>query len=164
MWNIYTMEYYSAKKNNNIMKFADKLKELENILSEVTQTQDKHAIPAAVAAVVNTATVATTVTVMSKSLFGRYRLMYVKNSIIWQGNKQYILHMLTAEEHVMSVKAVGTERLAIVLVSLPVTVIECPGKCNLTLRLLAAVQLRSIWTQRLSVRGFMNAGSADELA
>ncbi|KAL6041615.1 hypothetical protein STEG23_034746 [Scotinomys teguina] len=41
---IYTMEYYSAEKNNNIMKFAGKQKELENIiLSEVTQTQkDKH--------------------------------------------------------------------------------------------------------------------------
>ncbi|KAL6085537.1 hypothetical protein STEG23_027147 [Scotinomys teguina] len=40
----YTMEYYSAEKNNNTMKFAGKWKELENIiLSEVTQTQkDKH--------------------------------------------------------------------------------------------------------------------------
>ncbi|KAL6081085.1 hypothetical protein STEG23_005416, partial [Scotinomys teguina] len=38
------MEYYSAEKNNNIMKFAGKWMELENlILSEVTQTQkDKH--------------------------------------------------------------------------------------------------------------------------
>ncbi|KAL6081501.1 hypothetical protein STEG23_016364, partial [Scotinomys teguina] len=44
MWCIYTMEYYSAEKNNNIMKFSSKWKELENIiLSEVTQTQkDKH--------------------------------------------------------------------------------------------------------------------------
>ncbi|KAL6094067.1 hypothetical protein STEG23_009601 [Scotinomys teguina] len=44
MWHICTMEYYSAEKNNNIMKFAGKWKELENIiLSEVTQTQkDKH--------------------------------------------------------------------------------------------------------------------------
>ncbi|KAL6038220.1 hypothetical protein STEG23_027302, partial [Scotinomys teguina] len=44
MWYIYTMEYYSAEKNNNIMKFAGKWKELENIiLSELTQTQeDKH--------------------------------------------------------------------------------------------------------------------------
>ncbi|KAL6088277.1 hypothetical protein STEG23_001781 [Scotinomys teguina] len=44
MWYIYTMEYYSAEKNNNIIKFAGKWKELENIiLSEVTQTQkDKH--------------------------------------------------------------------------------------------------------------------------
>ncbi|KAL6083721.1 hypothetical protein STEG23_014620 [Scotinomys teguina] len=41
---IYTMEYYSAEKNNDIMKFAGKWMELENIiLSEVTQTQkDKH--------------------------------------------------------------------------------------------------------------------------
>ncbi|KAL6051529.1 hypothetical protein STEG23_011334, partial [Scotinomys teguina] len=45
MWYIYTMEYYSAEKNNNIMKFAGKCMELENIiLNEVTQTQkDKHA-------------------------------------------------------------------------------------------------------------------------
>ncbi|KAL6080966.1 hypothetical protein STEG23_016231 [Scotinomys teguina] len=44
MWYIYIMVYYSAEKNNNIMKFAGKWKELENIiLSEVTQTQkDKH--------------------------------------------------------------------------------------------------------------------------
>ncbi|KAL6040046.1 hypothetical protein STEG23_029157 [Scotinomys teguina] len=44
MWYIYTMEYYAAEKNNDIMKFADKWMELENIiLSEVTQTQkDKH--------------------------------------------------------------------------------------------------------------------------
>ncbi|KAL6044736.1 hypothetical protein STEG23_000933, partial [Scotinomys teguina] len=44
MWYIYTMEYYSAEKNNTTMKFAGKWKELENIiLSEVTQTQkDKH--------------------------------------------------------------------------------------------------------------------------
>ncbi|KAL6035409.1 hypothetical protein STEG23_036433, partial [Scotinomys teguina] len=43
MWYMYTMEYYSAEKNS-IMRFADKWKELENIiLSEVTQTQkDKH--------------------------------------------------------------------------------------------------------------------------
>ncbi|KAL6050778.1 hypothetical protein STEG23_015316, partial [Scotinomys teguina] len=44
MWYIYTMEYYSAEKNNDIMRFAGKWRELENIiLSEVTQTQkDKH--------------------------------------------------------------------------------------------------------------------------
>ncbi|KAL6093723.1 hypothetical protein STEG23_037936 [Scotinomys teguina] len=38
------MEYYAAEKNNDIMKFADKWMELENIiLTEVTQTQkDKH--------------------------------------------------------------------------------------------------------------------------
>jgi hypothetical protein len=31
MWNIYTMEYYSAIKNEDIMSFAGKLMELENI-------------------------------------------------------------------------------------------------------------------------------------
>ena len=37
MWYIYTVEYYTAEKNNNILKFADKQIELENImLSEVT--------------------------------------------------------------------------------------------------------------------------------
>ncbi|KAL6072183.1 hypothetical protein STEG23_011676, partial [Scotinomys teguina] len=36
MWFIYTMEYYAAEKNNDIMKFAGKWMELENvILSEV---------------------------------------------------------------------------------------------------------------------------------
>jgi hypothetical protein len=40
MWYIYTMEYYSAIKNNDFMKFLGKLTELENIiLSEVTQSQ-----------------------------------------------------------------------------------------------------------------------------
>ena len=40
MWYIYTMEYYTAEKNNDILKFADKWIDLENIiLSEVTQTQ-----------------------------------------------------------------------------------------------------------------------------
>ncbi|KAL6040390.1 hypothetical protein STEG23_015171, partial [Scotinomys teguina] len=40
------LEYYAAEKNNDIMKFAGKWMELENvILSEVTQTQkDKHGI------------------------------------------------------------------------------------------------------------------------
>jgi hypothetical protein len=33
------MEYYSAIKNNDFMKFAGKWMELENILSEVTQSQ-----------------------------------------------------------------------------------------------------------------------------
>jgi hypothetical protein len=34
------MEYYSATKNNNVMKFTCKWMELENIiLSEVTQSQ-----------------------------------------------------------------------------------------------------------------------------
>ncbi|KAL6087761.1 hypothetical protein STEG23_008061, partial [Scotinomys teguina] len=36
MWYIYTMEYYAAEKNNDIMKFAGKWMELENvILSEI---------------------------------------------------------------------------------------------------------------------------------
>jgi len=39
MWYIYTMEYYSAIKDND-MKFAGKWLELENvILREVTQSQ-----------------------------------------------------------------------------------------------------------------------------
>ena len=41
---IYTMKYYSAVKNNGILKFLGKCMELENIiLSEVSQTQkDKY--------------------------------------------------------------------------------------------------------------------------
>ena len=40
MWYIYTMEYYSAIKNNEFMKFLGKWLELENnIRSEVTQSQ-----------------------------------------------------------------------------------------------------------------------------
>jgi hypothetical protein len=40
MWYFYTMEYYSAIKNNYFMKFLGKWMELENIiLSEVTQSQ-----------------------------------------------------------------------------------------------------------------------------
>jgi hypothetical protein len=35
---IYTLEYYSAVKSKDIMNFAGKWMELENILSEVTQT------------------------------------------------------------------------------------------------------------------------------
>jgi hypothetical protein len=44
MWFIYTMEYYSVIKNKDILSFAGKLMELENIkLSEITQTQkDMH--------------------------------------------------------------------------------------------------------------------------
>jgi len=42
MWYIYTMEYYSAIKNNDLTKFIGKWNELENIiLSEVTQSQKK---------------------------------------------------------------------------------------------------------------------------
>ena len=37
---IYTMEYYTAEKTNDILKFVGKWVDLENIiLSEVTQTQ-----------------------------------------------------------------------------------------------------------------------------
>ena len=41
MWSIYTMECYTAeKKNNDILNFAGKWVDLENIiLSEVTKTQ-----------------------------------------------------------------------------------------------------------------------------
>jgi hypothetical protein len=40
IWYIYTMEYYSAIKNNVFMKFLDKLMDLDDIiLSEVTQSQ-----------------------------------------------------------------------------------------------------------------------------
>jgi hypothetical protein len=42
MWYIYTMEYYSAIKNNEFMIFLDKWMYLEDIiLSEVTQSQKK---------------------------------------------------------------------------------------------------------------------------
>jgi hypothetical protein len=45
IWFIYTMKYYSAIKNEDIMSFSGKGMELENILSEVTQTQkDMHAM------------------------------------------------------------------------------------------------------------------------
>jgi hypothetical protein len=40
MWYIYTMEYYSAIKKNELMKFLGKWMDLEGIiLSEVTQSQ-----------------------------------------------------------------------------------------------------------------------------
>jgi hypothetical protein len=39
MWFIYTMEYDSATKKKDIMSFVGKWMELENILSEETQTQ-----------------------------------------------------------------------------------------------------------------------------
>jgi hypothetical protein len=40
---IYTMEYYSAIENVDILSFACKWLKLENILSEVTETQkDMH--------------------------------------------------------------------------------------------------------------------------
>ncbi|KAM7330352.1 hypothetical protein ACRRTK_011965 [Alexandromys fortis] len=40
VWNIYILEYYSAVKNKDFLKFAYKWMEIENtILSEVSQTQ-----------------------------------------------------------------------------------------------------------------------------
>ena len=36
---IYTMKYYSVMKNNEFMEFLGKCMELENILSEITQSQ-----------------------------------------------------------------------------------------------------------------------------
>ena len=40
MWYIYTMEYYSAIRNSEFMKFLDKWMDLEDIiLSEGTQSQ-----------------------------------------------------------------------------------------------------------------------------
>ena len=42
LWYIYTMEYYSAIKKNEFMKFPGKWQDLEGIiLSEVTQSQRK---------------------------------------------------------------------------------------------------------------------------
>ena len=42
MWYIYTMEYYSAIKKNEFMKFLAKWMDLEGIiLSEITQSQKK---------------------------------------------------------------------------------------------------------------------------
>ena len=43
LWHIYTMEYYSAIKRNEIMSFAATWMDLEMvILSEVSQTEDKY--------------------------------------------------------------------------------------------------------------------------
>jgi hypothetical protein len=40
MWYLYTMEFYSAMKKNEILSFASKCMELENIiLSKVSQAQ-----------------------------------------------------------------------------------------------------------------------------
>jgi hypothetical protein len=40
MWYLYTMEFYSARKKNEILSFAGKWMELENIiLGEVRQVQ-----------------------------------------------------------------------------------------------------------------------------
>ena len=42
MWYIYTIEYYSAIKNNEFMKFLDKWMDLEGIiLNKVTQSITK---------------------------------------------------------------------------------------------------------------------------
>jgi hypothetical protein len=42
MWYIYTIEYYTAIKNSEIIKFLDKWMDLEDIiLNEVTQPQKK---------------------------------------------------------------------------------------------------------------------------
>jgi hypothetical protein len=49
MWYLYTIEFYSATKKNEILTFASKWMELENIiLSEVSQTQKakkSHVLP-----------------------------------------------------------------------------------------------------------------------
>ena len=43
VWNIYTLEFYSEVKNNDILNFTRKWTELENIiLSQVTQTPPKY--------------------------------------------------------------------------------------------------------------------------
>jgi len=43
VWHIYTMEYYSAIKRNDFMKFIGKWRDLENIIRrEVIQSQKKH--------------------------------------------------------------------------------------------------------------------------
>jgi hypothetical protein len=39
MQHIFTMEYYSAIKNNDFMKFLGKWMELDNILSEMTPSE-----------------------------------------------------------------------------------------------------------------------------
>jgi hypothetical protein len=45
MWYIYTMNYYSAIKNNEFMKFLGKLMDLEDIiLSEVINHKRTHLI------------------------------------------------------------------------------------------------------------------------
>ena len=42
MWHIYTMEYYSAIKNNKLIRFFGKWIKVETIiLSEVTQSEKK---------------------------------------------------------------------------------------------------------------------------
>ena len=41
MWYIYTTEYYSAIKNKDIMNFAGKYMELENIILRVVTQREK---------------------------------------------------------------------------------------------------------------------------
>ena len=43
MWSVYTMEYYSAIRNDKYPAFASTWMELEGImLSEMSQSEDKH--------------------------------------------------------------------------------------------------------------------------
>jgi hypothetical protein len=45
MWYLYTMEFYAAMKKNEILSFASKWLELENIiLSKVNQAQKMRAL------------------------------------------------------------------------------------------------------------------------
>jgi hypothetical protein len=46
MWYLYTMEFYAAVKKNEMLSFADKWMELENIiLSEVSLAQKSYVLP-----------------------------------------------------------------------------------------------------------------------
>jgi hypothetical protein len=46
MWYLYTMEYYSAMKKNEILSFAGKWMELDNIiLSKFSQVQKSYVLP-----------------------------------------------------------------------------------------------------------------------
>jgi hypothetical protein len=57
MWCIYTMEYYSAIKNHEFMKFLGKLMYLEDIiLDEVTESQKNSLEPGVVAHAFNPST------------------------------------------------------------------------------------------------------------
>ena len=45
MWHIYTMEYYSAIKRNNIMSFTETWMELETVIhSEISEKEEKTSI------------------------------------------------------------------------------------------------------------------------
>jgi hypothetical protein len=39
MWYLYTIEFYSATNKNEVLSFASKWVEMENMLSEVSQAQ-----------------------------------------------------------------------------------------------------------------------------